>query len=64
MGSGGRSEIIVAGEAAQALAEERPVVALESTLIAQGLPWPENLETARAAEVVIRSAGLCRLRSP
>jgi pseudouridine-5'-phosphate glycosidase len=33
------------------------VVALESTLIAQGLPWPQNLETARAAEEAVRSAG-------
>jgi pseudouridine-5'-phosphate glycosidase len=33
------------------------VVALESTLIAQGLPWPQNLETARAAEAEVRRAG-------
>lgn len=33
------------------------VVALESTLIAQGLPWPENLATALAAEAAVRSAG-------
>jgi pseudouridylate synthase len=58
MGSGGKTEILVADEAAQALADERPVVALESTLIAQGLPWPENLETARAAEAAIRGAGV------
>jgi pseudouridine-5'-phosphate glycosidase len=32
-------------------------VALESTLIAQGLPWPENLETALAAEAAVREAG-------
>src|SRR5437764_8771273 len=34
-----------------------PVVALESTLIAHGLPWPRNLETARAAEAAVRAAG-------
>ncbi len=34
-----------------------PVVALESTVIAQGLPWPENLETARAMEAAVREAG-------
>jgi pseudouridine-5'-phosphate glycosidase len=34
-----------------------PVVALESTLIAHGLPWPLNLETARAAEAAVRDAG-------
>jgi pseudouridylate synthase len=32
-------------------------VALESTLIAHGLPWPTNLETARAAEHAVRKAG-------
>src|SRR3954452_14683936 len=32
-------------------------VALESTLMAQGLPWPDNLETARASEAAVRGAG-------
>jgi pseudouridine-5'-phosphate glycosidase len=41
-------------EVAAALREGRPVVALESTLIAHGLPWPLNLETARAAEAAVR----------
>lgn len=40
-----------------ALREQRPVVALESTLIAHGLPWPANLETARAAEAAVRAQG-------
>ena len=40
-----------------ALAAGRPVVALESTLIAHGLPWPVNLETARASEAAVRAAG-------
>jgi pseudouridine-5'-phosphate glycosidase len=44
-------------EVAEALATGRPVVALESTLIAQGLPWPINLETARSAEQAVREAG-------
>ncbi len=44
-------------EVAAALAARRPVVALESTLIAHGLPWPRNLETARAAEAAVREAG-------
>jgi pseudouridine-5'-phosphate glycosidase len=35
----------------------RPVVALESTLIAHGLPWPLNLETARQAEAAVRGEG-------
>jgi pseudouridylate synthase len=40
-----------------ALREGQPVVALESTLIAHGLPWPANVETARAAETAVRGAG-------
>src|SRR5215472_11669798 len=44
-------------EVAAALEARRPVVALESTLIAHGLPWPVNLETARAAEAEVRAAG-------
>jgi pseudouridine-5'-phosphate glycosidase len=42
-------------EVAQAVAERRPVVALESTLICHGLPWPLNLETALAAEAAVRA---------
>src|SRR5262249_18416919 len=44
-------------EVAAALSARRPVVALESTLIAHGLPWPHNLETARAAEAAVRAEG-------
>jgi pseudouridylate synthase len=44
-------------EAADALAEGRPVVALESTLITHGLPQPDNLDTARAVEAAVRDAG-------
>ena len=47
----------IAPEVADALAEGRPVVALESTLIAHGLPWPENIETAHDAEAAVRQAG-------
>jgi pseudouridine-5'-phosphate glycosidase len=44
-------------EVAAALRQGRPVVALESTLIAHGLPWPTNLETARAAEEAVCAEG-------
>jgi pseudouridine-5'-phosphate glycosidase len=47
----------VGPEVADALRDKRPVVALESTLIAHGLPWPINLDTARAAEAAIRAEG-------
>ena len=40
-----------------AVARRGPTVALESTVIAHGLPWPANLETARAAEEAVRAAG-------
>ena len=36
---------------------ERPIVALESTLVAHGLPWPQNLEVARALEDAVRDEG-------
>lgn len=41
----------------KALAEGRPVVALESTIISHGLPWPQNLEVARDLEAAIREEG-------
>ena len=44
-------------EVAAARADGRPVVALESTIIAHGMPWPQNLETAREVEDVIRAEG-------
>src|SRR5947209_7307404 len=44
-------------EIKEAVATGRPVVALESTLIAHGLPWPLNLETAQAAEEAVRAEG-------
>ncbi len=46
-----------APDVADALAEGRPVVALESTIITHGMPFPQNLETARAVETTIRNAG-------
>lgn len=49
--------IDVRPEVAQALRAGRPVVALESTLIAHGLPRPLNLATARLAEAVVRQEG-------
>ena len=44
-------------EVAQALAEGRPVVALESTIISHGMPYPQNVETALAVEKIIRDNG-------
>ncbi|MBC8076828.1 MAG: pseudouridine-5'-phosphate glycosidase [Chloroflexales bacterium] len=47
----------IAPTVAAALAEHRPVVALESTVISHGLPYPRNLEVARALEDEVRAAG-------
>ena len=47
----------VAGDVAAALQEGRPVVALESTIIAHGMPWPQNAETALAVEADVRAMG-------
>src|ERR1700690_696557 len=44
-------------EAAAALAEKRPVVALESTIITHGMPYPQNLETALMLEEIVRHNG-------
>ena len=44
-------------EVAAAGAAGRPVVALESTLVSHGMPWPQNLETARALEDEVRARG-------
>ena len=47
----------VAPEVAQALAAGKPVVALESTIISHGMPSPQNVETARNVEKIIRESG-------
>ena len=44
-------------EIADALRAGRPVVALETTIVSHGMPWPDNLDTARAVEAVVREAG-------
>lgn len=54
-GLAGRLDI--APEVARALADHVPVVALESTLISHGLPYPVNLDVAMAAGAAVRSAG-------
>ena len=51
------SLITCAPEVAQALAEHRPVVALESTIITHGMPYPQNIEVAQRVEAEIRDAG-------
>ncbi len=47
----------VAPEVAEALAAGKPVVALESTIISHGMPYPKNVETALLVEQTIRENG-------
>jgi pseudouridine-5'-phosphate glycosidase len=49
--------IALSPEVEAALAEGRPVVALESTVVAHGMPFPANLEVARETEAAVRDAG-------
>lgn len=45
-------------EVAQAVAQGKPVVALESTIISHGMPYPQNVETALQVERIIRAKGM------
>ena len=47
----------ISPEVQQALAEGKPVVALESTIISHGMPYPKNVETAMLVEKTIRESG-------
>ena len=47
----------IAPEVAEALREGRPVVALESTIISHGMPYPQNVETALNVEKILRENG-------
>ena len=50
-------EFLRSSEVAAAQASGRAVVALESTIITHGMPYPQNLEMARGVEQIIRAAG-------
>jgi pseudouridylate synthase len=52
-----RERLRVSPEVADALLAGGPVVALESTLISHGLPYPQNAAVARASEAAVRAAG-------
>ncbi|MBL8687559.1 MAG: pseudouridine-5'-phosphate glycosidase [Rhodospirillaceae bacterium] len=55
--AGGLAIIAVNPEVQAALSASRPIVALESTIIAHGLPYPENLSLARELEGIVRAEG-------
>ena len=49
--------LVVSKEVQEAISENHPVVALESTIISHGMPYPQNLETAIAVEKIVRDNG-------
>ena len=49
--------LAISSEITAALADGKPVVALESTIIAHGMPYPANFEMAQEVEAIIRQAG-------
>ena len=49
--------VVIDPEVRQALEAGAPVVALESTIISHGMPYPRNVETARQVEEEVRSTG-------
>jgi pseudouridine-5'-phosphate glycosidase len=49
--------IDLSDEVAEARAAGRPIVALESTIVTHGMPYPANVETARAVEAEVRAGG-------
>ncbi len=52
-----KPRLSISDEVHQALTSGKPVVALESTIIAHGMPYPVNVQTAREVERIIRSEG-------
>jgi pseudouridine-5'-phosphate glycosidase len=52
-----KSHLVIGDEVAAALSAGRPVVALETTIVSHGMPWPENIETALAVEAIVRDGG-------
>lgn len=49
--------LVFSSEVKKALSENAPVVALESTIISHGMPYPQNLEVAREVETTVRNNG-------
>ncbi|UFS65097.1 pseudouridine-5'-phosphate glycosidase [Paracoccus denitrificans] len=49
--------IALSPETSQALADRQPLVALESTIITHGMPYPQNLEVAQQVEAAVREEG-------
>lgn len=52
-----KAYLSISPEVKKALADGKPVVALESTIISHGMPWPQNTETALAVQAEVRAHG-------
>ena len=52
-----RDYLSITPEIEQAIAENKPIVALESTILSHGMPYPENLEFAHKVEEIVRGQG-------
>ncbi len=50
-------KLVFSDEVADAIDSDRPIVALESTVIAHGLPYPQNIETGQLLEQTVRNGG-------
>ncbi|XP_041996141.1 pseudouridine-5'-phosphate glycosidase-like isoform X2 [Salvia splendens] len=53
----GEGLVKISPEVSEALSLGKPVVALESTIISHGMPYPQNLETAKEVEAIVRQNG-------
>lgn len=49
--------LVISNEVKSAIEENKPVVALESTIISHGMPYPKNVETALEVEKIVRESG-------
>ena len=49
--------LVYSDEVLAARAAGKPIVALESTIISHGMPYPQNVQTAREVEQIIRDGG-------
>ena len=49
--------LLIDPEISEALASKKPVVALESTIISHGMPYPRNVSTALEVEAIVRENG-------
>ena len=49
--------VVLSNEVKEALESGKPVVALESTIISHGMPYPKNVETAMRCEEIVREEG-------